>query len=285
MPDPPEPAAFYVPEGDRFVPTELTRGPWDPDAQHAGPPAGLIAREVEGLESDEQRQVVRITFEILRSVPIAPVRVEAKVERPGRRVELVEASLLDDDGEVMRASAWRLRAGGVQLPGGISSVEGTASDGYSASTLRPGFSPPEPSKGVAHPFFPTGQSVGYHTAMEYRFIAGAFLEPGPATVWMRMRHPLVAGEQPSPLVRVLVAADSGNGVSATLDVRRYLFVNVDLTVHLNRLPEGEWVCLDSITIPEANGVGISDTALYDVRGPIGRAAQTLLVSEREEPAG
>lgn len=89
--------------------------------------------------------------------------------------------------------------------------------------------------------------------MEYRFLEGAFREPGPAKVWMRMRCPLVAGEEPSPLSRVLVAADSGNGVSATLDWRRYLFINVDLSVHLERMPEGEWVCLDAVTLPEPTG--------------------------------
>ena len=95
-----------------------------------------------------------------------------------------------------------------------------------------------------------------------------------------MRHPLVAGERPSPLQRVLIAADSGNGVSATLDWSRYLFINVDLSVHLHRLPAGEWVCLEAVTIPEPTGVGLADTAVYDERGPLGRALQTLLVRER-----
>jgi hypothetical protein len=140
--------------------------------------------------------------------------------------------------------------------------------------------PPEPGESSRRDFFDTGQAVGYHTAMDYRFASGAFLEPGPATVWMRMRQPLVTGEAPTPLQRVLVAADSGNGVSATLDWSRFVFINVDLTVHLQRMPAGEWVCLDAITIPEPTGIGIADTALYDERGPIGRAAQTLLVGER-----
>ncbi len=87
------------------------------------------------------------------------------------------------------------------------------------------------------------------------------MEPGPAVCWMRMRHPLLAGEEPTPLQRVLVAADSGNGISSTLDFRRFVFINVDLTVHLHRLPAGEWVCLDSLTIPEPNGQGMSDTLL------------------------
>jgi hypothetical protein len=116
--------------------------------------------------------------------------------------------------------------------------------------------------------------------MEYRFVSGGFLEPGPAVVWMRMRHPLVAGEEPTPLQRVFVAADSGNGVSAALDWRRYLFINTDLSVHLHRMPEGEWVCLDAVTFPEPNGIGVADTALWDERGRIGRAAQTLMVRRR-----
>jgi hypothetical protein len=116
--------------------------------------------------------------------------------------------------------------------------------------------------------------------MEYRFVEGSFLAAGPAVVWMRMRRPLVAGEEPSPLQRVLTAADSGNGVSGAIDYRRFVFINTDLSVHLHRLPQGEWVCLDSVTRPERNGMGLSDTALLDEAGPLGRAAQTLFVRER-----
>ena len=256
--------AFFETDGERFVPTELTRGPWDPDAQHAGPPAALLGRAIERLGGEPDGQVGRVTYEILRPVPIAPLMVEARVLRPGRRVELIEARLGDVEGEVMRGTAWRFRADPVELPPGVVSEQ----------------APPGPEAGEPTDFFPTGQSVGYHTAMEYRFVAGAFLEPGPATVWMRMRHPLLAGEEPSPLQRVLIAADSGNGVSASLDWRRYLFINVDLTVQLHRLPAGEWVCLDAVTIPEPTGIGLADTALYDERAPIGRATQTLLVGER-----
>lgn len=258
------PEAFFVPDGERYVASELTRGPWDPDSQHAGPPAALLGRAVERLEGGEEKQLGRITFEILRPVPIAALSVQTRVIRPGRSVELVEADLSDDEGPVISARAWRIGTGHVEIP------EGLPRDP----------APPGPAHGETKPFFPTGQQVGYHTAMEYRFVSGSFLDPGPAVVWMRMRHPLVEGEEPSPLVRVLAAADSGNGVSATLDWRRYLFINVDLTVHLHRVPAGEWVCLDAITLPEPNGVGIADSALHDERGPIGRATQTLLVAER-----
>jgi hypothetical protein len=257
------PESFYEPDGDRYLSSELTRGPWDPKAQHAGPPAALLGREVERLDDAQEFQVGRITFEILRAVPIAPLRVEARVVRPGRRVQLVQASLSDQEGEVMRATAWRLRTSPVELP-----------------ELPREAAPPGPEAGEHRDFPPTGQEVGYHTAMESRFIAGAYMEPGPATVWMRMRQPLVGDEQPSPLQRVLTAADSGNGVSMTLDWSRYLFINVDLSVHLERMPAGEWVCLDAVTLPEPNGVGVADTVLFDERGRIGRALQTLLIGQR-----
>jgi acyl-Coa thioesterase superfamily protein/acyl-CoA thioesterase superfamily protein len=272
--------AFFVADGDRYVPTELTRGPWDAASQHAGPPAALIGREIARLEGGSDREVGRITYEILRPVPIAPLRVEAGVVRPGRTVELVEAGLADEEGEVMRARAWRLRRGEVDIPPGLSSDEGPGALGTSPSTLRPGFAPPGPAEAQPGRFPDTGQEVGYHTAMEYRFVRGGFAEPGPAIAWMRMRVPLVEAEDPTPLERVLVAADSGNGVSATLDWSRFLFINVDLSVHIHRPLRGEWVCLDAITIPERSGIGIADTALYDELGPIGRADQTLLVDER-----
>jgi hypothetical protein len=257
------PDAFFVPDGERFVPTELTVGPWDPDAQHAGPPAALIGRALERCGEPDGKQVGRVTFEILRAVPIEPLRVEARVARPGRNVELLEAELSDEDGPLVRASAWRLRTQPTQLD----------------PPAPPAPPPPGPAEARESDFFPTGTEFGYHTAMEWGFVDGGFLEIGPATVWMRMR-PLVAGEEPSPLQRVLIAADSGNGVSAAVDFGRFVFINTDLSVHLHRMPAGEWVCLGARTFPDELGVGLADTALYDERGRIGRGAQTLLVRER-----
>jgi hypothetical protein len=116
--------------------------------------------------------------------------------------------------------------------------------------------------------------------MEWKAVAGAFLEAGPATVWMRMRQPLVVGEEPSPLQRALVAADVGNGISAVLDWRQYVFINVDLTVHFERMPEGDWVCVDATTRPQPSGIGTAESVLSDQRGRIGRAAQSLLIAQR-----
>jgi hypothetical protein len=116
--------------------------------------------------------------------------------------------------------------------------------------------------------------------MEVRFAAGSFLEPGPATAWMRMTVPLVADEEITPLTRVLTAADSGNGVSAALDFHRYVFVNADLTVSLHRHPEGEWVCLDARTMVDGAGIGLAESALHDEKGPLGRSTQSLYVAAR-----
>jgi hypothetical protein len=252
--------AFYSVEGERAVPTELTRGPWDPNAQHAGPPSALLARAIERCEPREDARAGRVTVEILAPIPIQPLTVSARVARPGRSVEMLEASLEGPDGELMRARAWRL----------------------AEADITADWEQDEPPPGREHAealeFFPTGEKVGWHTAMEIVFAHGRFLEPGPATVWMRPRVELVAGEPISPLQRTMLAADGGNGVSAPLDWADHIFINTDLTVHLLRPPEGEWVCLDSVT--HVDGLGMTDTALWDECGRIGRAAQTLLVRKR-----
>ena len=257
--------AFYERDGAGFVATELTRGPWDPGAQHAGPPAALIGRALEELPEADDFQVCRVTFEILRSIPIAPVEVEARIVRPGRRVQMLEAELRVEGEVLMMARAWRLRTASVDLP-------------EEATAILPG--PSLPSEPGPTTFLPSGHDVGYHSAMELRFASGSFVELGPGTAWLRMRHPLVAGEEPSPLERTLIAADVGNGISAAIDFRRFLFVNVDLTVQLERLPEGEWVCVDAITLPRARGNATAESVLSDERGRLGRALQTLLVAER-----
>lgn len=257
--------AFYVADGELLVATESTRGPWDPGAQHAGPPAALLGAALERLPEAEDFQLGRLTFEILGPVPIAPASVAARIARPGRRVQMLEAEL-SVDGEVrMRVRAWRLRRAEVAIP--------------PAAHVSPP-PPPHPGEAGAGDYFPGAERRGYHTAMEVRFAAGAFMELGPATAWLRMREPLLAGEQPSPLQRTLIAADVGNGISASLDFRRYVFVNVDLTVQLERLPVGEWICVDAVTLPQPSGIGTAESVLFDQRGRIGRAMQTLLISER-----
>jgi Thioesterase-like superfamily len=267
--------AFFIPDGDRFVATELTRGPWYAGAQHAGPPAALLGRAIERFDARDDVQVVRLTFEILRPVPIATLDLETTLLRGGRNVEVIGASLGSAGTEVMRATGVRIRT--VDPPaGGPEEAYGPGIDGR----LEERKVPPGPEHGEPLRFFPTKHEVGYNTAMEWRFVEGAFLEPGPATVWMRMRHQLVPDEEPTPLQRVLIAADSGNGVSSVLDWRQWLFINPDLTVYLHRPPQGEWVCLQARTTLEPAGLGLAESTIFDRTGPVARGLQSLFVAKR-----
>ncbi|MDP9428948.1 MAG: thioesterase family protein [Actinomycetota bacterium] len=109
------PSALYVPDGDGFLATDLTIGPWDPGLQHAGPVAALLAREAERVTAIPDRQTVRLAFDILAPVPVGPVQVTARLLRPGRRIELAEAvvtaghSAAERERPLMRLTAWRLR--------------------------------------------------------------------------------------------------------------------------------------------------------------------------------
>ena len=161
-----------------MLPSELTRGPWDPNAQHAGPPSALLARAIELCEPREGMRVGRMTVEILAPVPIAPLSVSASVVRPGRSVELLEAALVGPDGVAMRARALAARAWPTSRPTG------------SRRSRRPAGGREPPSSSL-----PTGRELGWHTAMEIVFARGKFLDPGPATVWMRPRVALVEGEE------------------------------------------------------------------------------------------
>lgn len=258
------PDCFYVPHGDGFVATDLTRGPWDVAAQHASPPAALLGRAITRHVARDDLLVTRVTYEILRPVPIGALSVATTTRGAGRSVWRVDAALSADGAEVMRAASLLVRIADVAVPDGVGG--------------RP--PPPGPAAAAPAPFFPVAWDVGYHTGMEARFIEGAFLDSGPAVLWMRMRHPLVADEQPSPLTRVLMVADTGNGASSVLDFRRYQFINPDLTVYLHRYPEGEWVCLDAQTAAEPTGVGLAVSRLSDERGVLGRGLQTLFIAAR-----
>ena len=258
------PDAFFVIEDDgRFRATEWTIGPWSRDSQHGGPPAALLGRAIERAVARDDAQVVRATFEILRPIPLTSLEVVAEVGRPGRSVVLTEASLTDADGVIMRARAWSIRTGDVGLP----------------QVLHDAAPPAPPVAGEKSEVFGPDEPNYLH-AMEWRFLRGSFVEPGPAIAWARMRLPLVDGEDVTPLTRALVLADSGNGISSMLDFSRWLFINADLTVYLHRLPRGEWVCLDAQTTVQPTGVGLAASILSDEEGAIGRGMQSLLITPR-----
>ena len=262
-------SSFYViqgtPEGsrERFSSLPTTAGPWGADSQHGGPPAALLTRAIERLPADTERVVGRLTVELLGPVPVGPVAVEASVVRPGRSVDLCEATLYDEQRArpVARASAWR-------FPG-------------SDAGPRPATEPPAhtPADGV-HKERPASWSGGYLDAVDWRWVKGAVTEPGPGVVWMRPLADLVDGEPISPLQRLMVCVDSASGVSAELDPAQWGFLNTELSVHVLRPPEGEWVCLDAETTLGPGAVGIATSAVYDERGLVARSAQALLVGPR-----
>jgi hypothetical protein len=256
-----EAEAFYVPLGEgRYRATALTRGPWDAGAQHAGPPSALLGS---ALETALDGHLARITLEILRPVPIADLTVTTEVVRPGRSVRFAEGVLADDDGPVLLARAWAIRRAELDLPAEVREVPDRL---------------PSPESASEEPFFPVPWDVGYHTAMDIRFVTGGFTQPGPGQAWMRPRFPLVEGTDLTPLQRVLAAADTGNGASAWFSAGDWLFINTDLSVHLSRYPAGEWVSLDARTTLEPDGVGLARSVLRDEEGVIGHALQSLFVA-------
>ena len=258
---------FYLPldgpDGERFHATFATTGPWFADAQHAGPPSALLARAVERCAPQPGTQIGRITVDVLGPVPAGEVSVRAAVERPGRSITLLVAELTAGGRAVMRARAWRLATGDTA---GVATAD--------IPTL------PGPDTALPRTERPPGWLPGFIDALEWRWVHGWLGDPGPGAVWTRQRVPLVEGEEPTPLQRLLLVADSGNGAAAPLDIREWLFVNTELTVHLHRPPSGEWMAVDARTTLGPSGMGTVAGLLYDDQGQVGRCAQCLTVRRR-----
>ncbi len=259
------PPAMFLSDGDGFVGTALARGPWDEGAAHGGPVAALIGRAVERHEPDPTLVTVRYTIELLRPVPLAGIVVRTTTVRPGRRVRLIGVSIDDRAGtEVARATVLQVRAAADDAPA-------TTHDG------PPAFPPPEASHAA---FGLAPDRIGITSAVELRSAVGSAVEPGPATYWFRVHKPLVDDEPITPLTRALIAADFGNGIASVTSILTHVFINPDLTVHLHRLPAGEWVANDARTWLLPGGAARAEATLLDPDGPIGTATQHLYVAAR-----
>jgi acyl-coenzyme A thioesterase PaaI-like protein len=266
-------------EGGRFIPTEQARGPWDPSALHGGAPAALVTTAFERMIGGSELRVARLGFELLRPIPQAPLTLATRVVRPGRRVQELAAELTagaDDDGEggevVCRASALCVQ----QIP---AAVPASPASGGSDQAAAREMAPPEDGTPERFALNDSTEASFASTAMEMRWLD----DPralGPARVWMRLRHPLLPGEPLTPLARLAATSDFGNGVSAALPFERFLFINADLTIHLQRPPRGEWIGLDARTLLPTGGTGLAESVLHDEHGPVGRAFQTLVVQPR-----
>lgn len=261
------PDSIFVADGEQLHATEHASGPWDPRALHGGAPAALIAGAFQRFEPGAQLLVARLGVELLRPVPFGPLRLNARIVRPGRRVQELAAELVAGEEVVCRASALRVQAVSRELPDGVAPGE------------RPAIPGPDAGEPVRFALDDLERLSFAASAMEMRWLDDPWA-PGPKRVWMRLRHPLLPGQELTPLARLAATADFGNGASAVLPFGEYLFINADLTVHLQRQPRGEWIGLEARTILHEGGTGLAESVLHDVHGPIGRAFQTLVVERR-----
>jgi acyl-coenzyme A thioesterase PaaI-like protein len=276
-------SALFEPEDAGFVSADIARGPWDDRMMHGGAPSALLARAVEGARAGEAVSaprapaaeaaqpgddlvVTRLSIDFLGGVPLGRVDVETTVVRPGRRFQLVDATLDAGGRRACLARAVRVRR--ADLPGAAASGPPTA------ATL------PLPQEGDPLPMFVASErELFYPDATEIRQVAGE-LGSGAVAAWIRLRGELVRGEPPSQLARAAAAADFANGLSWILPWRQWLFVNTELTIHLHREPAGEWIGLDARTATSAAGFGLSTATLHDLDGPFGVCAQSLFVERR-----
>jgi Thioesterase-like superfamily len=282
--------SIFLPEGEgRYIPTEHARGPWDPRAQHGGAPAALIASVFERIEPGAELPFARLSFSFLRPIPLAPLQLSARITRPGRRVQELEAELHAGEELVCRARALRILPTPDELPALAAQVVAEH-----AQAALPG---PEEGHRVDFTLDQGDQSQQQSFAasgIEMRFLHGHPLKGhlpetgaasaqapmGAAGLWIRLRRPVLPDATPSPLAHVMAAADFGNGVSAVLPFDQYLFINADLAVTLDRRPEGEWVGLDARTLLRPGGIAWAQSVLHDERGPLGLATQALVVRRR-----
>lgn len=281
------PDACYVPLSSRtddsgrrteeFLATPHTASAWNGADQHGGPVAALLTRALEQCEAREQTRLSRITVEILGGVPVGEVALTAWVERPGRRIELIRAemSAAGPDGQrrtVAAASAWRLRT---------TPTEEALT--HAESPLPP--APPQDAPGNGASVLPKPWQAGFVLALDWHPCELPGAAGGPSGAWLRMRHPLVAGEETTPTQRAMAVADTANGVGARIDTRQFTFLNTELTVHLYEPPTGVWVGLRAETSAGRDGVGLSAGTLHSASGPIGRVSQNLLVERRRTATG
>ena len=258
------PGALFLPDGTSLVPTDLARGPWSTESLHGGPVGAVITRAVEqNVAADDGLRTTRLTIELLRPVGTAPITVRAAVVRPGRKVQVVDAVVEQNGIEVAWGRAVRIRVDpALDVP---------------EPTTPEDPAPDPPSAGVAVPFAASSYRGFHNGAVDIRYVSGRIDRPGPAIAWFRLLVPVVAGEEPSAEQRAVAVSDFGNGIGSELPFATSVFINPDLTVHLLRPPEGEWICLDARTRFGPPGTGLAESALWDERGRIGRALQSLYI--------
>ncbi len=260
-------AAYAETAEGAFLASPLTRGPWRADHQHAGPPSALMARAVERAGAVRGfTHLGRMTVNLLRPAPVGECRIDVQEDYAGRKAGHYSGRLAAEGKDIALFTALMQREEAVPLP--------------DETVGHPPPNAPKPWRDSPVVKMAIGtHDFGYARLIENRLAAGDFFN-GACAAWFHMNYPLIEGETPSPYQRVAVAADSGNGISAALDITQYTFVNCDLTINLFRRPIGTWICLEARSLYGGNGCGLAESALYDEQGVIGQATQTLAVRKR-----
>ena len=256
--------SVFVQDGDVFLPQPQATAAWYDDGLHGGAVGALFARQIELVEAPNPMMVARLTIDLLRPVPARPLEVITEVVRPGKRIQLIQAVMRCEGVDVARAIALRTRSTGLDIPHHHRRDVPGSPEGVPKLQARP----------VGGDFF-------HVTAVEMRVTEGDFYDVGPATVWFRMVLPFLPGEEPTPLMRTVAFADFANGVSRVLSSDDFVFLNPELSIHLHRYPETEWVCLRSRTDAEPSGVALAQSELFDERGALGHGLQSLYVDTWE----
>jgi hypothetical protein len=262
----------FVREGGFYRPTQHSGGPWSPDTLHGGPVAGLLAHTLEEAEDREGFRWSRLQFDLLRPVPRAPLSATTEVVRSGRRLQLRQASLWDEEGRLLaRAHALSvaeqtLAEEPVRQPGADESMP--SREGLPTTRLE-----------FAGDLDPPRILPGFASMIELRRIRG-IEGKGMGCAWVRIPEPLVRDVPTSSRVRAAASSDFANGLSQRFLGAEFGFINADITVHLFREPAGEWMGIDSSCDVDAKGLGWVSAKLFDDRGRLGLIHQCLLVAPR-----
>jgi hypothetical protein len=231
--------------------------------QHGSAPSGLVTWAAEAMPTPVPMQIARLTIDLMRPVPLAPLAIETEVLRQGRKIQLCEVRLKADDVLVVRATVLKIRSEAQALPAGIADAP--------IEVPGPEQSRVEPADFSSSPFV---------SGMSLRAARGGFAHPGSSAIWYRVDRPLVEGAPVSPVMRAVVASDFSNATSVALDFKHWTFLNADLTVSLSRQPVGDWILLDGDCNIGPDGAGLAMARLGDERGYFGRAVQSLVIERR-----
>jgi hypothetical protein len=255
--------AIYRVDGQRVATSPNAAGPWDNRMQHGSAPAALVGWAAEAIPTPQPMQIARVTIDLMRPVPLAPLTIQTEVLREGRKIQLCAVRLLAGDVVVVGATILKIKTQALDLPPEAADVLVELPGPDRAREEQPSFS-----------------SSPFVTGISMRAARGRFGVPGPGAIWYRVDRPLVEASPVSQAMRAVVAADFCNGTSAVLDFRDWTFINADLTVSFARQPVGEWILLDAESWIGRDGAGLASARLADERGYFGRAVQSLVIEKR-----